>query len=544
MATNEPSFTLGPNPKWYFVDNFGAPAGGGTIYLGDSLNPTNPKPVFQDPGGVIPWPLDAQNRVDIDENGTQGPFYFEFDPANPDSLYFIQVFDINGNELWSINNYIPSAAANGGGGGGTIVEAFLIDNLIINNSFWRAETSVITPTVNTVIAPSNHAGFAPVSGTNGGGLPDIRFIKSNATSTDALTVTPFTYGDTPFLTTDDDITPAQYLNFTCSVAGTGETFKYVQFPITTNLQNLSNYPMIGSLWAEGVSGDMTLQVGILQYFGDGAGASAPLITFFETINLNAGWQKVTPIQGTVPSVSSKTRGYCKNDALYLIVGYPLNATCNINFTSPALFPGTIIPSISYQPYDKIDSIVNAARTGQVIASGNAFAPYGWILMNDGYIGSPSSLGAMPSVARANFDTFPLYDLLWNKVSFPTANAFCPVVGGLGASSIADFTANKPLQLMLQVGRAISAFGAAAGVGVTNFLLGQFAGEELHVLMTRELPNPLTTEADIVTVTAPGAVSVISNSAAAGGTGTIANSSGGFGHNTVQPTTYYNVLIKL
>ena len=68
-------------------------------------------------------------------------------------------------------------------------------------------------------------------------------------------------------------------------------------------------------------------------------------------------------------------------------------------------------------------------------------------MNDGSIGSSSS----SATTRANTDTFSLYDLIWNAIG----NAFAPVSGGRGASSIADFTANKVLSLTRNLGRVMA-----------------------------------------------------------------------------------------
>lgn len=83
------------------------------------------------------------------------------------------------------------------------------------------------------------------------------------------------------------------------------------------------------------------------------------------------------------------------------------------------------------------------------------AETGWVLMNDGTIGSASS-GA---TSRANADTEDLYVLLWDNVG----DQYAPVTGGRGASAAADFAANKALKLPKVLGRAI----AAAGIGTVE-----------------------------------------------------------------------------
>jgi hypothetical protein len=102
--------------------------------------------------------------------------------------------------------------------------------------------------------------------------------------------------------------------------------------------------------------------------------------------------------------------------------------------------------------DKIASSVGVMTTGDVKLSLKTAADAGWVLMNDGTIGSASS-GA---TARANADVEDLYTLLWTNV----ANQYCPVTGGRGASAAADFAANKPMKLPAAVGRALATYGAA------------------------------------------------------------------------------------
>lgn len=100
-------------------------------------------------------------------------------------------------------------------------------------------------------------------------------------------------------------------------------------------------------------------------------------------------------------------------------------------------------------------ISNAAgfTTGDVKLTLKSAADAGWVLMNDGTIGSASS-GA---TTRANADTQALYALLWDNV----ADAWAPVTGGRGASAAADFAANKPLRLTRALGRALGIAGAGS-----------------------------------------------------------------------------------
>ena len=96
-------------------------------------------------------------------------------------------------------------------------------------------------------------------------------------------------------------------------------------------------------------------------------------------------------------------------------------------------------------------------TGDAKLSIKATPDAGWVLNDGGTIGSASS-GASN---RANADTLALYSLIWNNIN----NTYAPVVGGRGSTPLADFTANKAIQLPAQNGPAF-----AIGAGPTAALL--------------------------------------------------------------------------
>lgn len=176
------------------------------------------------------------------------------------------------------------------------------------------------------------------------------------------------------------------------------------------------------------------------------------------------------------------------------------------------------------------------------------ADSGWVLMNDGTIGDASSGGT----TRANADCSALFQLLWNNVS----NTYAPVSAGRGGSAVADFAAHKTIALTQQLGRAIIIAGA--GAGLTSRALGQTLGEETHALTSGEngphnhtLTDPGHSHAYI----SPGPVVAGSGSAAHANedsvntspstTGiTIASSGSGTPHNNMQPSSAWNIEIKL
>ncbi len=172
-------------------------------------------------------------------------------------------------------------------------------------------------------------------------------------------------------------------------------------------------------------------------------------------------------------------------------------------------------------------------TGDAKITYKSVADTGWVMVNDGSIGSAAS-GA---TTRANADTLALYTLLWTNIN----NTWAPVSGGRGASAAADFAANKTLTLPRQLGRAIAVAGA--GAALTSRALGEYLGAETHVLTIAEMPSHDHASANYSS-------GVGSNTPLAGGNGvTNATSAavsqgGGAAHNNMPPESFMNVMIKL
>ena len=190
---------------------------------------------------------------------------------------------------------------------------------------------------------------------------------------------------------------------------------------------------------------------------------------------------------------------------------------------------------------------------------NAADP-GWILCDDGTFGSATS----GSSNRQNADTQALFTLFYNSIS----DASAPILtSGGGAttrvaqgSAAAAWAANCRMTLTKQLGRAIAISGA--GAGLTSRQLGTNLGEENHTLSLSEIPTGITSVVNFVKSVALYLAPVIAtfNTGAAVGqpydsagpsnisfittaTGT-SNNTGGAAHNNMQPTTFWNVMIKL
>lgn len=187
---------------------------------------------------------------------------------------------------------------------------------------------------------------------------------------------------------------------------------------------------------------------------------------------------------------------------------------------------------------------------------------GWVMMNDTSIGSASS-GA---TGRANADTEDLYTLLWTNI----ADAWAPVATGRGASAAADFAANKAMTLPRQLGRALVIAGA--GSGLTARTLGAYLGSEDAVTVThthtgssdahthREYasalgagPSPASYGSGsggpvvggiLLSAVADTEQGELHTGSGGGGSLTIANAGEAATGKNMQPSSFWNVMVKL
>lgn len=535
------SYLLAPEPIWYIVNKDGTPSGGAYMNTKSNLNFDLDKPVYTDATGSTAWP----NPITFDLNGTQGPFYFAVDSANLDDTYFLEVFDVSGNSLWTVKNFFPA----GTGGGGNTTTILSTKNYITNNQFINhiADHPTKLPT-NIVIAPSNHKGFTPslvnpVVGTYGVLGSDIRFNKNNSSANDSIEFPVFALS-APDLTPDN--TPSEYVHYV-SDAGTGEAYKNFQFPISQKVKNLSNQPVTFTIWAKVTATPVTLSIYSRQYYGSGTAAtieSTATRPIQGTCLLSTSWKRFL-INFNIPNVAGNSLGtpgaQTDDDALYIQVEMPLNAACDVLFTKPCLYLGTIVnPTIEFDSYDQIDSIDSTPRCGDIRTSLSSSPPPGWLAMNDTTIGNTGS-GATTGQTGAQF--FALYKTIWDGVF---NNTWAPVSGGYGATALADFLAGKTLTLPRSLGRALA--GAGAGSGLTPSVLGQYGGLETHTLLAGELPPHNHTVSALAGTNVNGAQNFMALCQTSVTTNTGFTVGNGPGASTpfsiIQPTSYMNVFIKL
>ncbi len=536
------TYSLAPEPFWYISNLIGQAAGGAKLYTLRSLNHDDPKPVYQDPAGSIPW----TNPINFNENGVApGPFYFQFDSTMPNELYYLRVEDAQGNTLWTIDNF---SGGNGGGGGGTSTTIKPLTNYIANNQFTdHIGDTITTSLTNLVIAPSNHRGFTPAGvstvSTVGGGVvgPDIRFLKNSTVNTDNISFPLFALGD-PALA--PDVTPVDYVRYQCTSSNPGETLKCFQFPITQKVKNLSNQEMTFKLWAKVNAVPVDIKIYVRQYFGSGTAASSEVRQLIDTITLSATWN-ASFSHFTVPNVATKSIGTLNSqtddDALYIQVEMPHNIACDVFFTKPSLYLGAIEPPQDYEDYDQISSITYAARTGDVRVGYLPTAPLGWVAMNDGSIGNVLSGASNFSSASA----FQLYSTLYTAID----QAWAPVStgrtapGNTMAAAVTDFLANKTLTLPKALGRALASAGG--GAELTPRALGEDIGVESHLMTLNELaPHTHTFPVNFGTSNASGGSGRNAASSGASNTGPITGAGAQAALNLMQPTSFMNVYIKL
>lgn len=201
--------------------------------------------------------------------------------------------------------------------------------------------------------------------------------------------------------------------------------------------------------------------------------------------------------------------------------------------------GVAVATITAQILAAITATALAAtgaleRTGDVKLGLWTTAAAGWVLCNDGTIGSATS-GAS---TRANADTATLFTLLWNNVT----DTYAPVSTGRGGSAAADFAANKTIGLTKMLGRSLAVFGT--GSGLSARVMGQNLGEETHLLTTAEQAAHTHTQDANTRVSGGGAAQSpnVAGSDTLGGT--TASSGGGGTHNNMQPSSFLNAMIKL
>jgi hypothetical protein len=186
------------------------------------------------------------------------------------------------------------------------------------------------------------------------------------------------------------------------------------------------------------------------------------------------------------------------------------------------------------------ALLSLYTTGDLKPTHKTTADAGWILWSDGNIGDPTS-GA---TIRANADTQALFTLYYSSYT----DALCPLFTSVGASTTravqgtaaAAFAAHCRVSLPAGAGRALALAGA--GSGLTNRVLGSTIGTETVTPSIATMANHNHLYADCTQ--GPGPQSLLGGPAPVGPFVPTSATGGGTPANTMQPTTFMNVMVKL
>lgn len=445
MAINTALLKTTNDLQQYFVDKeTGEPLAAGIVTLYRDNSRTYLKNWYYQTGqapnytyAALPNPLQLSSVgtvVDINGNDVL-PFYYpvsETDGISPET-YYITVDSADGTRQFTRQNFPFDGSTET-----PQAEISTLQNLIVNNNFWRnigtQDLTTVTSTVSTFgLSPSAHDGFS---------MPDLQFFKDVAGATERVTFLQFAPGETPLMN-KGDITPQYYLNHHCTASGT-ETIKYYQMPIVLSVKNLELETATFTIDAQslGAPQNSILRIGIYQFPGS-SNITPPVPTelFGGNFTLNSVWNKYH-VTFKFPDASTVTTSDAGDDALYLIIFMPVSVSCNINFTQPSIYLGDTVPTNNFQTYDQSDSIINSPRTGDIRESFNSFSPFGWVSANGGTIGFTGS------GADTTDGTWPLYNFFYQNCT----DNVCPVSGTRTGNVYNDFKALKTLTLPNMMGR--------------------------------------------------------------------------------------------
>lgn len=173
-----------------------------------------------------------------------------------------------------------------------------------------------------------------------------------------------------------------------------------------------------------------------------------------------------------------------------IGGYPKGAIVGSNILAGGFWMSTVDNNLSNPDAFGAGWIWDPGTmsTGMVMPSLDpAVIPPGWLPAQNAYLfGNAASTGTYAAA-----DAVFLFVWHWNRFS----NSICPVSGGRGASGLADFNANKTIQVYDMTGRGVMGWDNGAGIfgGVpvqigSTSTPGSLIGELLHANLLGEIPN--------------------------------------------------------
>lgn len=545
MALN---YFLAPNARWQGRTQTGQPCVNGRLYT-YYAGTEDPAPTWSDPAGEN----ENANPVELDAAG-EANIYWGFDQAVP-QLYFIRLVDEDGNEVFTQDNYPTVSTTNAD----PDTNQGLIENFVRNPqfTFWTNTTSY--PGI--LRSVDNQDFFAD----------EWIFVRSNTTAPVTISQQIFNLGQSVV-----PANPVGYVNYTCGDAtGAAETYKRIG-QTYASCQTMSGQTVSVAFWAKS-STSSVLSCNAYQDFGTGGTPSAIVATNLRNALLTPVWTRYTATV-TLPSVAGKTLGSNGDDLLSLAFDLPLNTAstsidiCNVQFQVSNRITN-FIPNSQDNQFTSLATLINSSiwKTGDIKHSFTTEDEDGWIFAGDTITVGNGASGA----TYTGLSMYALFVMIWTNSG--TSNAAIFTSAGApstyGASAAADFAANKRLQVTISSNRVIAngygshAPGVVAGAATTTFS-GTATGTTstpvtfTHTITTAQMPPH--------THTVPG---TYQNNVADGGShsactdagttatsstgngdaftlgptsfaGTFTGTASGSGVSTIQPTTYYNMKIKL
>lgn len=172
------------------------------------------------------------------------------------------------------------------------------------------------------------------------------------------------------------------------------------------------------------------------------------------------------------------------------------------------------------------------------------APAGWVMANDGTIGSASS-----GASKASAETKALFQMLWK---LPVTQLYTATGNTKAKSSTSDidWAANCRLSLPKVLGRVLGVAGN--GAGLTRRALGSTTGAETHKLTVAQMPahtHSMSVDFPVYSDFRTGNYTFhrdghyLYNRSDQPKT-VLSNTGGGQAHNIMQPTSFLNLMIKL
>lgn len=452
-------YIIAPNGRWSGRDPVGNAIANGQLFTYRAGTNTF-KATFQDAAGLHPHP----NPIILDAKGEASIFWAD------DAYYDIELYTsggrVSGQLVYGAGLYPHVASTNSS----PITVINSASNEIRNPQFTYATNSSSYTSIQQSVNDTDYV------------LDDWAFFRSNLESTININQRRFTLGQTSV-----PGNPAFYLEYQCTNTGAaGETYKRFS-QVFYGASTFSNQNLQFALQGKAASTGTPITVSIIQHFGTGGTPSADVETVMQTSNLTTAWNRY--ISATiVPSVTGKVLGTNNDDCVYICINLPLNQTATVDITNVQMNQADVLPAfpLTSKELQYLHTQKNISQavwlTGDVKSTISIVADPGWIMMDDGTIGSPASGSSHIGLYLKN-----LFIKLWNNTASVPTNLPIFTSNGLlttrGTSAEADFNANKRLSLPRSFDRTII---NANNLG-TQTPIAQIGGQNDLTLSLNQMP---------------------------------------------------------